>query len=98
MAPLRPRVRRDLAWVEVEDEAVVYDQATGDLHHLNQPATIVFTLCDGQSTVKELSDDISSAFGIPAAQVQREVRRLIREFRSFGLLEGGVGSSNGKTS
>jgi PqqD family protein of HPr-rel-A system len=83
----RPKVRADLTVVELDHEAVVYDEASGDLHHLNPTATVVFGLCDGTSTAKELSADISEAFGVSLEEVEPQVRRLVRELRKAGLLE-----------
>jgi len=43
-------------------------------------------LCDGGSTIRELSRDIADAFGQDPAGVQRQVRALLREFRKAGFL------------
>jgi hypothetical protein len=91
--PVKPKVRADLAVVEVEGEAIIYDDGGKKLHHLNPTATIVFGLCDGRSTIPELSSDIAEAFGLPAPDVERQVRALLREFRRQEFLEpqpGGV--------
>ena len=86
MPALKPRVRDDLTAVELEGEIVLYDEGTDDIHHLNPTASVVFSLCDGQSTVKEIARDIAEAFGVAEDQVEREVRSLLREFRKAGLL------------
>ena len=82
----RPQVRPDLTIVELDGEAVVYDEETTDLHRLNPTATIVLGLCDGESTLKEISNDISEAFGAPIEEVEPQVRTLIRRFRKVKLL------------
>ncbi|HZD79133.1 MAG TPA: HPr-rel-A system PqqD family peptide chaperone [Actinomycetota bacterium] len=82
----RPMMRSDLTVVELDGEAVIYDEETGDLHHLNPTATIVFGLCDGRSTMREMSQDISAAFGVAADEVEQQVRALIRRFRGANLL------------
>jgi len=92
-ARIRPRVRQDLAVVELDGEAVIYDEDSGDLHHLNPTATLVYGLCDGSATVAELAADIGEVFGLPAGEVERQVRSLLRELRSQGLLE--TASANG---
>lgn len=88
MPAMKPKVREDLAVVELDGEAVIYDDRNGELHHLNPTATVVFSLLDGTATVKELAGDISEAFGVPADQVETQVRALIREFRKAELLDG----------
>jgi PqqD family protein of HPr-rel-A system len=87
-AAIKPKIRDDLAAAELDGEAVVYDERTGELHHLNPTATIIFSLCDGSSTVREMSGEIAGAFGMPADEVERQVRALLRQFRKAGLLNG----------
>ena len=78
--------REGLTVVELDGEAVIYDEETSDLHHLNPTATIVFGLCDGSATIADISTDISEAFGVPEAEVEAQVRTLLREFRKAKLL------------
>jgi PqqD family protein of HPr-rel-A system len=85
---VRPKVREDLTVVELDGEAVVYDDESGELHHLNPSATLVFGLLDGTASVRELAADVSDVFGIPTDEVERQLRRLIRDFRRLGLLNG----------
>ena len=86
--PVRPLAREDLAVVEIDGEAVIYDEATGDLHHLNPTATIVFALCDGTGTIPELAADLGAAYGVPSDEVEQQLRTVLRTFRRQGLLEG----------
>lgn len=86
MPVTKPMVREGLTVVELDGEAVIYDEETSDLHHLNPTATIVFGLCDGSATIADISTDISEAFGVPAEEVQGQVRTLIRQFRKAKLL------------
>jgi len=88
MPALKPKVRSDLSVVEMEGEAVIYDELTGQIHYLNRTATIVFNLCDGRSTIPEFSKDIAAAFSLKPPAVERQVRTLIRNFREAGFLEG----------
>jgi PqqD family protein of HPr-rel-A system len=88
MAGTKPRARSDLSVVSMGGETVIYDERHGDLHHLTPTASLVFQVCDGTATVRELASDISEVFGAPVKRVEREVRSLVREFREIGLLEG----------
>lgn len=90
MPATKPKARDDLALVELDGEAVVYAEESGAVHHLNPTATVVFALCDGTATVEEIVRDLSGAFGVDAAQIEPEVRQLLREFRELGLLEGNL--------
>lgn len=94
-APIRPKMRDDLTVVELDGEAVIYDDRSGDLHHLNATATLVAEFCDGTATVRELTIDISRAFGVPENEIDRQIRILLRRLRSAGLLAGHRASVNG---
>jgi hypothetical protein len=83
---VKPKAREDLTVVELDGEAVIYDDDTTDLHLLNPTATIVFGLCDGTSTIESMSTDLSEAFGVPVGEIEEQTRRLIREFREAKLL------------
>lgn len=87
MPLVKPKVRDGLTVVELDGEAVIYDEETTELHHLNPTATIVFGLCDGSATMAEMAADLSAAFDVPVQVVEPEVRALIRRFRKVQLLE-----------
>jgi len=88
MPALKPKVRADLVVVEVDGEAVVYDPLDVMLHHLNPTAAVVFKLCDGSGTVRELSEDMAEVLGLPVNTVLRQVRRVVSQFKESGLLHG----------
>ena len=85
--PIRPKARDDLAVVEIDGEAVVYDTERKRLHHLNPTATMVFASLGGEATVRELAGELSEAYGLPAASLEPQLRGLLRRFRSQGLLQ-----------
>jgi PqqD family protein of HPr-rel-A system len=91
MAALKPIARGDLAIVELDGEAVIYDERTGNLHRLNRTATLVFGLCDGSATVKTMAEDVAGAFNVPAEEIERQIRSLLRSLRKAGLLDGSGG-------
>lgn len=88
MPAIRPRVRGDLTVVVLDGEAVVYDEVSGELHHLNASATLVFELLDGTSTIRELATDVADAFGKQPQEIETQIRKLVRQFRQLGLLSG----------
>ena len=100
MAALKPKARTDLPTVELDGELVIYDEHGKGLHHLNPTATVVYRCFDGQSTVREITDDIAEVSGLPPDRVERQVRRLLKDFREQGLIEGlpivAEGSPNGQ--
>ena len=87
MTLVKPKVRDGLTVVELDGEAVIYDEETTELHHLNPTATIVFGLCDGTVTMKEMAVDISAVFDVGVHDVEPQVRSVVRQFRKVRLLE-----------
>jgi PqqD family protein of HPr-rel-A system len=83
-----PRVRADLTVVVLDGEAVIYDEASGDVHHLNPTATLVFQMLDGTVSVEELAADVASVFGLEAATAAAQVQGLVDELAGAGLIEG----------
>jgi PqqD family protein of HPr-rel-A system len=88
MPAMKPKVRPDLTFVEVDGEGVVYDPETIELHHLNASAALVYQLCDGTGTVKELARDIAEELELPADQTLKQIRRVVTQFRYSGILTG----------
>lgn len=86
MPAMRPKIREDLTTVELDGEIVIYDERTDDIHHMNPTASVVFSLCDGSSSVKEMAAEIAEAFGMAEEEVEKDIRLLLREFRKAGLL------------
>lgn len=92
-APVRPKARTDLALVVLDGEAVIYDESNEELHHLNQTATVVLSMCEGNTTIREMARELAEAFQMTMEEVEPQVRALIRQLRRAKLLEP---SRNGK--
>ncbi len=84
----RPKARTDLTVVELDGEAVIYDEITADIHHLNPTATVVFSLLDGTVTIDELAGEVSAAYGMPPHRVRDEIAELVRSLAGSRLLVG----------
>ena len=83
----RPVRRSDLVVIEVDGETVLYDERSGDLHHLDQIATIVWDGFDGRTSIAALALELAEAFHAPLDAVTGDVRTLARTLASEGLLE-----------
>ncbi|MDP8961117.1 MAG: PqqD family protein [Actinomycetota bacterium] len=86
-ATTRPQARADLTVVELDGEAIIYDAEAGQLHRLNTTGRIVFSLCDGSSTTRELAADIAEAYGLPFEDVETHVTTLVADLQTAGLME-----------
>jgi len=79
--------RREVVTVEIDGDAVIYDELLETTHLLNTSAAIVWALLDGETRLDELSADLAEAFGIGVGEVLADVVRIVRELGQRGLLE-----------
>ncbi len=83
----RPKKREDIINEIVEDETVIYDPKNHNVHHLNPVAGVIWDLCDGSHTAKEIVEEIVDVLEADQSQVEGDVTKTIEEFQSKGLLE-----------
>ncbi len=58
-----------------------------NVHHLNPVAGVIWDLCDGSHTGKEIAEEIVGVLEADQSQVEGDVTKTIEEFQSKGLLE-----------
>lgn len=85
-----PRTRPGLASVQVEGERLVLDEVSGDLHHLDPLASVVWDLLDGRSAESEVASDLADVFRVPVDIVQKDLEQLLDRLEVQGLLAVGV--------
>jgi hypothetical protein len=86
-----PRPRRDVSFVEVDNELVVaaaHGPFASDAHWLDRTASIVWNAFDGATALATLVDDLATAFGADRDIVRDDVIELTRTLGRAGLLEG----------
>jgi len=64
MKPSYPRAADGLDVSETDDGLIVYDESTDRVHHLNQTAAVVFSLCDGTRSSEEIARGVAEVFGL----------------------------------
>lgn len=57
-----PRPRRGFEMEEIDGEIVIYRAASNKAIYLNETASVIWQLCDGQRTVGEIVDAIAAAY------------------------------------
>lgn len=75
---LVPAAAEHVITVPVGDEAIVVDDATGQMHLLNPTGALVWQLLDGGTSVDELCTDLAEAFGAPRSTVVADVAALVQ--------------------
>jgi hypothetical protein len=78
---------------ELDGEMVLYNPVDHRIHHLDQRATLVWHMLDGEATIAELAADIADAFGAPLDEVTADLLTLVGDLQAEGLL---IDSASGR--
>ncbi len=82
-----PTRRQDLLSRTVEEEVVILNRDTGQVHRLNLTASYIWQLCDGTNTSDQIAAQLAADFGRSTEQVIDDVLGAIASLRQLGLLE-----------
>jgi hypothetical protein len=83
-----PRRRGDIEQQQLQDEAILFDPATGNSYMLNETALAVWRRCDGCSTSYEAAGEQSDACDAEFATVLDHLEQIVALFADNGLFEG----------
>ena len=72
---------------ELDDEMLIYDTERHQAHCLNKNAAVIWELCDGSRTVKDLSDSLSLDQNISERQRAQLVRIALDQLERAHLLD-----------
>ena len=82
---LRPR--DDLGIEEVEEDLLILDKRNQKIHRLNSTASLIWAgLQDGQG-MDAIVSDIVENFDILVEDAEKDVARVLEEFRALNLFE-----------
>jgi PqqD family protein of HPr-rel-A system len=82
-----PRKRGDVLALDMGDGVILYNHDSSLVHHLNQSASIVWHLCDGDADGSQLAGEIAEEYGLDRDAVAAHVEDLIQELDALGLIE-----------
>lgn len=74
--------------VEVDGEAVLYDERSGTLHHLNASASVIWWRLDGVATIGQVIDEFAASFRIARATMKDDVGGAMLTLIEHGLVAG----------
>lgn len=81
-----PARRADLSESELDGEGLLYDEATGQTHRLNQTALAVWRLCDGQRTTRDIAEVLTDAYEVEFDRALDHVEQILVRLAEAGLL------------
>ncbi len=83
--PLRRRVE-SLTIREVDGELLVLDTSANRIHQLNRMAAHIWQRCDTATSPEEIAEAIAAEFDVDRDVALADVRRMLDDFRTAGLL------------
>ena len=71
---------------EIDDEISLYDPLTEQVVVLNQTASDIWRLSDGQSDLDQITRLLASAYGVAVDEIRVQVEDTVQSFQEHGLL------------
>ena len=87
MSPTAYRVRPDVRFRLVREEAVVLKQDEGETLVLNEVASRILQLLDGQRTISEVAEALLAEFEVGQEEILEDVTHFTRELVEAGVVE-----------
>ncbi len=82
-----PVRRPDIATVELDGETVCYDTSTGEVHVLNQTATLLWACFAVPGSITEVIDDLVAELHVERDGLRDDVLKTVRDMIESGLVE-----------
>ena len=82
----RPGKDAEVLELDMGDGVILYNHDSSLVHHLNPSAALLWKLCDGEATVKELAGEIAEEYDLEPDTVLGEISGVIAEFDALNLV------------
>ncbi|MEO0232169.1 MAG: PqqD family peptide modification chaperone [candidate division WOR-3 bacterium] len=83
----KPQKREDLKIENIEDGSVVYDPLNDEVFLLNNSASVILNMCDGNFTIKEMIDIISETLNVEKEKISQDTIKIINEFIKKNIIK-----------
>jgi hypothetical protein len=83
----KPRPRPDYCLETVGDQIILYHPGREKGFHLNETASLIWRLCDGQRTTADITKLLVDAFPDGRRSMETEVAATLERFAEEGALE-----------
>ena len=70
----------------MDNEVVILNRETGEVHRLNLTASYIWDLCDGTNTAAQIAEQVAAVFDQPDAEVNEDTQQALDSLRGLGLL------------
>lgn len=86
-ADLVPSPRERYVVEDIDNESLIYRQASKSAVYLNETATVIWKLCDGTRSAREITAVLAEAFPEEAQAIAADVAATIDELIKVGALK-----------
>jgi hypothetical protein len=87
-ASCMPRFRERVALIPVGEDAVLYDEGSGEMYRLDRVAAEVCRLLNGRTSIGVAVDLLARTFDAPDETIAADVLPMVRDLCRMGLLAG----------
>jgi hypothetical protein len=81
-----PTRRTDVVVHDLADHSVLEVGDGGELHRMNPTARAIWELCDGETTIEEVTDAICRLFSLEPSVAMGDIEQVIASFEAIGLV------------
>ncbi|GJQ60346.1 MAG: PqqD family protein [Candidatus Scalindua sp. AMX11] len=83
----KPIAKEGVDLEELEDGCVLYDTQKDEVHSLNATAAFIWTCCDGEHSVEEITTIVEKCFNSECKTVLKDVIEIVNTFSEKSLLK-----------
>ncbi|MBN1220170.1 MAG: PqqD family protein [Anaerolineae bacterium] len=83
----KPRPKPDYRLELMDGELLLYHPGQTKIFYCNPTASLIWHLCDGQRTVKEITALLRQAFPAAASAIAADVEATLQQFAAHGAIE-----------
>lgn len=81
-----PTLSSELIWRAMEDGLVIVSPEEGKVRVLNESASFIWTLIDGQRSVHEIAKQLSQEYEVTTEQALQDVGAFLNTMAKSGLV------------
>lgn len=75
---------------DVDGEISLYNPTSDQVMVLNQTASDIWLLSDGEHTLAEMTGLLASAYGVEPSEIKDDVEKTVADFKENGFLSNGA--------
>jgi len=78
--------RPELNIRNIDQETVIVDKKTGEVHQLNPTASYIWDQFDGATTIDQIASKLANEFNIDESQAALDVNSIVGQLKELKLL------------